>query len=225
MPRTEEEVRDLLHEMYTTGEEVDWGLTPEQIRTQRSQRRVSLPETKVLVLVAAVVALVVAGLFIGNGFQSHRTTASGPGTTTSPSVPGHFVVVPNEVGKSLTEATRMLHQAGLIPRPEYTGSTAPSGTVLSQAPFSKATVIRDSVVSLVVSTGSVAPSPVAVPNLIGMTQAEAGNTLGVAGLSVGSVSKAPSSQFAVGVVTGELPVAGSRVAPGSSVDMRISTGP
>jgi hypothetical protein len=229
MPRTEEEVRDLLHEMYTTAEEVDWDLRSEQIRAQRSQRRFTLPETKVLVLVAAVVALVVVGLLIGKGLQSHKTTASVPGATTSSTVPGRSVVVPNEVGKRLTEATRMLNQAGLTPRPEYEpGSTARSGTVLSQAPAPGTAVTRDSAVSLVVSAGSSHPvgsSPVAVPNLVGLTQAQAGDTLGTVGLSVGAVSEAPSSQLSAGVVTGELPVAGSRVAPGTAVDITISTGP
>ena len=78
-----------------------------------------------------------------------------------------------------------------------------------------------SAISLVVSTG---PAKVAVPNVVGLTQAAAATSLTTAGLVVGSVTTASSSTVAAGNVISESPVAGTSLSLGSAVNLVVSTG-
>ena len=74
--------------------------------------------------------------------------------------------------------------------------------------------------------GAMAPlcgAPVAVPDLSGLASAAPG-TLGAAGL-VGSASDAYSASVALGEVISQDPLAGTLVAPGSSVSYVVSLGP
>ncbi|MBI3801747.1 MAG: PASTA domain-containing protein, partial [Deltaproteobacteria bacterium] len=68
-------------------------------------------------------------------------------------------------------------------------------------------------------------APVTVPNVVGQTQANAESTLGAAGLTVGVTSTANSTTVPAGQVISQNPVAGTSVAPGSAVNLVISTGP
>lgn len=75
-------------------------------------------------------------------------------------------------------------------------------------------------------TETAAPSPtVAVPSLIGLTQAEATLAIEDANLLLGSVKQVTSSSVPKGVVAAVSPVPGSDVPTGSVVDMTISIGP
>ena len=75
-------------------------------------------------------------------------------------------------------------------------------------------------------TETAAPSPtVAVPSLIGLTQAEATLAIEDAKLLLGSVKEVTSSSVPKGVVAAVSPVPGSDVPTGSVVDMTVSIGP
>jgi serine/threonine-protein kinase len=222
MPRTEEQVQELLHEMFTTADSAEWNLTSEDVRTHRSRRGMPLPDVKVLVLVAAAVILIVVGILVAKGSPSRRSVASGPTTSTSTPTTGGTVSVPaGGVGTQVANAQALMSAAGLQVSTNYVVSNSPSGTVLSQNPTAGSQVSRGSVVSLTVSSG---PSDVRVPNLIGLSQVEAGNTLGQSGLNMGTVSSATSNSVAAGLVISESPTSGSSVVPGSSVDIVVSTG-
>jgi serine/threonine-protein kinase len=221
MSHTEEQVQELLHEMYMTAESSDWDLEPEEIRSQRVRHAVALPDVKVLVLVAAAVILVVVGVVVANGSPSHRSTAAGPSpTTTLP--PGTTVTVPNAENQSLSTATEALKHAGLNVDTNYVANNAPSQTVLNQVPTAGSQVGSGSAVTLTVSSG---PSNVRVPNLVGLNQVQAGTVLGESGLNIGNIISIVSSDFAAGIVTSSSPTTGTSVVPGSSVDLVISTGP
>jgi len=76
-----------------------------------------------------------------------------------------------------------------------------------------------------VQTQTAQASPaVAVPNLIGLTQAQATSDLIAAGLSLGRVTQVPSTSMAKGVVAAMSPAAGSGVPSGSAVDITVSSG-
>ena len=74
----------------------------------------------------------------------------------------------------------------------------------------------------IVCTG---PAPVAVPNVVGQTQAAAATAITGAGLMVGTVTTASSSTVASGKVISESPVAGTLATMGSAVNLVVSTGP
>jgi probable HAF family extracellular repeat protein len=72
-----------------------------------------------------------------------------------------------------------------------------------------------------VSTG---PPSVAVPNVVGQTQAAATTAITGAGLTVGTVTSQPSSTVAAGSVISESPAVGTSVSSGSAVNLVLSTG-
>ncbi len=67
-------------------------------------------------------------------------------------------------------------------------------------------------------------SPVAVPNVVGLTQSAATSSITAAGLGVGPVTMASSATVPSGDVISENPSAGTLVNPGSSVNLVVSTG-
>lgn len=139
---------------------------------------------------------------------------------TSP--PVKVSVPANLVGSTRDVAVAELQGAGLTANVvNRSSSTVPNGTVISADPASGTKVDEGSSVTLAVSSG---PANVLVPSLIGLTQAQAGQAIGNAGLNLGGVSSAPSGEPA-GVVSSSEPPAGTPVAPGSSVSIVVSTGP
>lgn len=69
------------------------------------------------------------------------------------------------------------------------------------------------------------PNPVTVPDVIGQTRAAAEMAIATAGLTVGTVSEAPSDTVPAGDVVSQMPSAGVGVAPGTAVHLVVSTGP
>ena len=66
---------------------------------------------------------------------------------------------------------------------------------------------------------------VAVPNVVGLTQAAASSSIAGAGLTVGTVTMASSNTVPSGAVISESPAAATLVNPGSSVNLVVSSGP
>jgi len=71
----------------------------------------------------------------------------------------------------------------------------------------------------------IGPLQVAVPNVVGETQAAATTAIMGAGLVVGTVTQQSSSTVASGDVISESPAAGTNVATRSAVNLVVSTGP
>jgi serine/threonine-protein kinase len=68
-------------------------------------------------------------------------------------------------------------------------------------------------------------SSVQVPNVVGITPAQAGGSLRGANLAVGTQTNQCTSQFASGLVSGQSPAAGTQQPPSTAVNLTISTGP
>jgi beta-lactam-binding protein with PASTA domain len=68
-------------------------------------------------------------------------------------------------------------------------------------------------------------TPVAVPNVVGLTQTAATTAITNANLVVGSVTTVPSSTVPSGSVISQNPTAATLVNPGSAVNLVVSTGP
>jgi len=67
-------------------------------------------------------------------------------------------------------------------------------------------------------------TPVSVPNVVGMTQADAQNTITSATLAVGAITQAYSDTVPVGNVISQSPIAGTSVYIGTLVDLIVSLG-
>jgi serine/threonine-protein kinase len=130
--------------------------------------------------------------------------------------------VPNVVNQTQTAATAAITGAGLVlgTVTQRSSTTVVAGSVISQNPSAGTSVSLGSQVALVVSTG-----PVAVPNVVNLTQAAATTSLTGAGLALGAVSQQSSATVPSGSVISQNPAAGTGVAAGSAVALVVSTGP
>lgn len=101
---------------------------------------------------------------------------------------------------------------------EYSNKVA-AGKVISQSPPAGAQVASGAKVSYVISLGK----PI-VPNVVGLTVADANIAITSAGLKVGTVTKAYNNTVAAGVVISQKPSYGTVVAVGSKVSYVRSLG-
>lgn len=130
-------------------------------------------------------------------------------------------IVPNIVNFTQTNAVSVLMNAGLTANvtPAFS-STVPAGTVISQNPASGTQVASGSSVDVVVSSG---PELITVPNVVGLTQANAVFALTTAGLTV-NVTTASSSTVPAGIVISQNPTSNAKVSSGSGVGVVVSSG-
>ena len=139
-------------------------------------------------------------------------------------------------------AVDTLQATSLLPRIHYDfDPTAPPGTVLAQLPSEEAhaeKIVRKRsskvwIVAVLVLVAIAAAAagiwyfnrPTTIPNLIGMSQTEAEQTLVVAGFHVGSVTTSQTLSAAdIGNVIAQAPAPGGTAPHGSSLDLIISGG-
>ena len=190
---------------------------------------------------AASSAIVGAGFVVGTITQEFSATvASGTvisqtpaaGATVSPGSAVDLVLskgpqpamVPSLAGQTQVAASSAIVGAGFVVgtvAQEFSATVA-SGTVISQTPAAGATVSPNSAVDLVLSRG---PQPVAVPGVVGQTQASASSAIVGAGLVVGTITQDFSATVPSGTVISQMPAAGASVSPNSAVDLVLSKGP
>jgi beta-lactam-binding protein with PASTA domain len=169
-------------------------------------RRPPFPEIWpwLLLLLLLVVGGLVAAYFLTRDNEHHKKSSA--------------VTVPAVVGLKQSNAVRRLDDRGLVPQLATQPSKFPAGTVFAQDPGAGTQVNRGSLVKLSVSAAAQTP----VPNVVGDRTAVAVSRLKAAGLQ-SQVTTVPA-KAAPGVVVKESPVAGTRVAKGSTVSLRVSKG-
>ncbi len=144
------------------------------------------------------------------------------------------VVTPTVVGLTLDEATATIEatglQRGFVTR--QTSNTVEEGRVISQNPLMTALVPVGWEINLVVSLGPIPEDPGArpqtsVPEMAGLTLAEATARLIQAGLQVGQISNDRSPDVPVGQVIRQSPSPDpeATLPVGSRVDLVVSFGP
>jgi beta-lactam-binding protein with PASTA domain len=132
------------------------------------------------------------------------------------------VTVPNVVGRTATLATTELKAADLVPIPSQAASlTVAEGAVISVSPAAGSVVQRGAHVSVVVSTG---PASVGVPDVRGLTGAEAEHKLEQAHFKP-NVQSRSSTSVASGKVISTEPSQGVPLLMGSPVTVFVSSGP
>jgi hypothetical protein len=163
---------------------------------------------------AAVVVLV---LLLGG--------TSGCGSAQPPATTANTVAVPGVVGLTLDVAIDAVEGAGLrVEQREAPAADVPVGSVVAQVPEEGALVALGSVVLLSVSVavpGSQSPGLVPVPEVRGLTKADATAALEAAGL-VGVSKTVPPGRARVGEVVGQDPAPGTELAPGSAVALEVA---
>ncbi|HVD94174.1 MAG TPA: PASTA domain-containing protein, partial [Vicinamibacterales bacterium] len=131
------------------------------------------------------------------------------------------VAVPNVFGLTQAAATTAITNASMTVGTitTATSTTVPAGSVISQTPLSGTQVSTGSAVALEVSSGV---PQVAVPNVVGLTQAAATPAITNASLTVGTITTATSTTVPAGSVISQTPVSGTQVSTGSAVALVVS---
>ncbi len=133
------------------------------------------------------------------------------------------ITVPDETGQTANAAGSAITTAGLAVGnvTQAASAVVASGVVISENPGGGAIVTPGTPVDLVISTGI---GQLAVPSVVGFTQANATKAIQNTGLVVGTVTMATSASVAAGSVISESPAAGSPVNPGAAVNLVVSSG-
>lgn len=133
------------------------------------------------------------------------------------------VAAPNVVGLNRIPAQVAIISAGLTVGAvtEVFDAVMPAGQVVSQNPVAGALLAPGSAVALTVSKG---PQPLTVPDVVGLTQAEAQAALTGAGFNTGAVVLEYSATVPAGRVMTQNPAAGTPAAPGTAVGLTVSRG-
>jgi eukaryotic-like serine/threonine-protein kinase len=128
----------------------------------------------------------------------------------------HPTKVPYVIGQTRSQARASLEDAHLTPVFQPVESDQPKGTVVDTDPAAGEQVPRDTQVTVSISRG-----PQKVPNVVGLTQAEAEQKLRDAGFTP-SASPDNSSTEPKGTVTGQTPDAGQTLQQGATVFITVS---
>ncbi|MCM1086878.1 MAG: Stk1 family PASTA domain-containing Ser/Thr kinase [Muribaculaceae bacterium] len=136
------------------------------------------------------------------------------------------VPVPGVVGKSQSEATSILENAGFVVSvTESYDSTVQNNYVISQSPEAETTAPAGSSITIRVSQGA-ENTKVRVPNVIGLTEMDAMVTLRENGLEVGTVSQMNHDDASlIDKVCYQSYSVGSYVEKGTVIDIKVSIGP
>jgi penicillin-binding protein 1A len=129
------------------------------------------------------------------------------------------VTVPSVTGMSEGQAASAIRAAGLNPAVNYSYSSAsPKGTVIGQSPLGGTSVTPGSTVSINVSQGAAPQS--SIPNVVGMSETAAKDSLSSAGFSY-KVVYSPADASQVGIVISQFPGGGASAAPGAQVIITV----
>ncbi len=133
------------------------------------------------------------------------------------------VEVPRVVGLSSADAIRALGQVGLIGIPqEVNDDSVDPGIVVGSDPEEGEEVERQTEVTIFVSEGA---ALVEVPFLVGLEQSAAEARIIADGFVLGGVTEEPSTTVPAGIVLRQSPTANIPMAPGTAVELVVSSGP
>jgi serine/threonine-protein kinase len=135
-----------------------------------------------------------------------------------------LIEVPDVTGRTEARARQALTDAKLaVAVTRAADETTPKGEVVSQSPTKGQRVPAGTQVGIVVSTGPKVTT-IAVPNVVGLTTANATARLGDAGLGV-QPFEALSADVPAGTVISQAPGRGTSVPTGTPIAIIVSTGP
>lgn len=128
--------------------------------------------------------------------------------------------IPALIGLSRRDAEGELRDAGLqLGQVTTQASDSARGLVLASNPSEGQVVPQDTRVDLVVSTG---PAQLTMPDVVGRDLESANALLAQLGLSVAPAEYDSSATYPAGTVVAQTPAAGSAVAAGTSVTLRVA---
>lgn len=226
-----------------TDPQVDTPLTagaPVNIVVSLGPANIAVPDVTNLASADAIAALNAVGLVVGNTTEQQSVDVPAGGVISQDPQPGTLVPagaaidlvislgpdvvpVPDIVGLQQASAEAVVVNAGLTVGviSFRVDNQVPEGEVISQSLPPGQLVLPDTTINFVVSLGP----PATVPDVSGLSEADAAITLDAARLVVGNVTTQNDLNVPAGAVISQNPVAGTIVDPGTAVDLVISLGP
>ncbi len=130
------------------------------------------------------------------------------------------IPVPDVAGLDASLARRLIAAAGLtVSQVESVQAAAPQGIAMLTRPSVATLLAPGAAVTVVVSRG--APT-IPVPDLLGMSQADARTRLELDGLQLGTVTRRRMRDANPGTVVAQQPATGTLAAPGTVVDIVVA---
>jgi serine/threonine-protein kinase len=140
-----------------------------------------------------------------------------------PASSAEVVDVPSVLGVDVTQARGLLEPKGLLLSLDSDREdAAPAGTIVTQSPMSGSRALRGTPIHATVSRGV---TKVRVPDVAGQAAEKATQTLTDAKLVAAGQEQQENASVAPGTVIATVPPAGTEVARGSEVKLRVSSGP
>ena len=166
---------------------------------------------------------VAAGSVISQSVEAGTEVAVGTKITLTVSLGAASFEMPGVVGQTLEKANTALTSKGLLVAVQYKKDNAvPAGNVISQSVAKGASVKRGDKITLTVSSGSEIVT-VTVPNVVGMTKANAEKALKDKKFKV-TVLENYDATVAAGKVISQTPSANSSQLPNTNVTIYVSKG-
>ncbi len=207
----------------------------------KTAEEVTVPSVINLSLTEAVDILTKTGIGYETVYEKSATVESNHVISTSPdagtkiaegqkvtlivSMEGEGVQVPSVVGSTEAEATSKLESEGFVVNKEKEyNSGMIKGNVVSQSPEAGSLMSRGGAITIVISLGADKSAELKMPNVVGMTEEAARNTLNEMGLKVAKVTEVYSDTVAAGVICEQNYTVNSTILAGSEVELKISKG-
>ena len=176
----------------------------------------------ILLVAAAIVITIIAVVVIGKVFGAFSGSSSDEGEELTIETSAGKTIVPNVVGMSVAEASDALTKAGLTAKATYKESTEyEKDYIVSQDIEGNTEVESGTVLNLVVSSGKVVG--VTVPDVVGLTEAEAKVRLDAEGFAMQKQLQ-ESDSVEKGIVISQNPRGAETAASGSPITVVISSG-
>jgi len=179
------------------------------------------------VLVAALAAVLIAGVFALSGCACSSNQPQSSTSSTSASSGDVMYTVPNVVSLTQADARKAILASGLQVGTitNEPSDTVPLGSVISQDPAALTNAKANSKVNLVISSGKKEAQDVKVPDLKGMWQEDARKALSDAGLVGIAATPEESDEVQPGQVFKQSISAGATVKEGTKVSYTVALSP
>ena len=204
-------------------------------------KQTTVPSVVGYSLTEAVDAMTKAGLSYETTYEKSATVESNHVISTNPdanqpipengkvtivvSMEGEGVQVPSVIGQTEAEATSKLESEGFkVNKEKEYNSGIIKGNVISQSPDAGSLISRDGTVTLIISLGADKSGEMKMPNLVGMTEENARNTLSDMGLVCAKVTEVYSDTVAEGLICEQSYTVNSTILTGTEVELKVSMG-
>ena len=189
----------------------------EMVQTQESLVDLTNPKIKYKFTLPALIISI--GLVLGTFWTLSQIFEGLPADGGAPTL----IEIPDLTGSDQAEALTDLQALGFKVGIENSADpNVPSGAVIRTQPLANTITNPDTLVTIIVSVG---PEAFPIPYIIDLETARAIYIIEQNGFTLGQTIEVNDDDIPRGFVISQNPVAGTKMSPGSSVDLVVSNGP